>query len=244
MFAIRYGQSVGDREYCVGEAVRQITTFARHCRKGDTGLYLHAWTEKPEDTPWADPKTGLSPEVWSEGLGWYALVVPETLAVLPKDHPKRGEVEAIFRGLAAGLKRTQDPKTGGWWMIVDKGEEPGNWIDPSGIAMFVYSLQRGVELGLLDAREYGSVIDNGYKSLLTFVRVNDRGLVDVDGGGDGISVKKDFASYVGVSRVLNAKEAVGGLLWAAAIMEKPELEKLKKTLRDFRNIPKPRSIPR
>ena len=228
MFAIRYGRSVGDREYCFDEAVRQITTHAKHTRKGDSGLYLHAWSEKPADTQWADPKTGLSPEVWSEGLGWYALVVPELLAVLPKDHPKRAEVEDIFRRLAAGLKRTQDPKTGGWWMIVDKGDEPGNWIDPSGIAMFVYSLKRGLELGLLEAREYEPVVARGYQSLFPFVTVNERGLVDIAGGGDGISVKKDFASYVGVTRVLNAKEAVGGFLWAAALMEKAELEKLKK----------------
>jgi hypothetical protein len=31
---------------------------------------------------------GTSPEVWSEGLGWYALVLVETLADLPKNHAK------------------------------------------------------------------------------------------------------------------------------------------------------------
>jgi len=228
MFAIRYGRSVADAAYCFDEAVRQITTHAKHCRKGDSGLYLHAWTPEPAKKGWADATTGLSPEVWSEGLGWYALVVPEALAVLPKDHPRRSEVEGIFRGLAAALKRTQDAKTGGWYMIVDKPDEPGNWIDPSGTAMFVYSLKRGIELGLLAEKEYAPVAARGFESLLPFVSINDRGLVDVDGGGDGISIKKDFAEYVGVKRVLNAKEAVGGFLWAAAIMEKPELAKLKK----------------
>ena len=132
----------------INEAARQITVCAKHLLKGDSGLYLHAWTENPEKAKWADPKTGLSPEVWSEGLGWFALVVSETLAVLPQEHAKRAELEDIFRRLAAGLKRTQDPKTGGWFMIVDKGELPDNWIDPSGTAMFVYTIQRGIELGL------------------------------------------------------------------------------------------------
>jgi unsaturated rhamnogalacturonyl hydrolase len=229
MFVLRYGRSVGERDRCLDEAVRQITAHARHCEKGDRGLYLHAWSEKPEDTNWADPKTGLSPEVWSEGLGWYALVVPETLAALPKEHRGRGPVEAIFRKLADGLARTQDPKTGGWFMIVDKGQEPDNWIDPSGTAMFVYSLQRGIELGLLDAKRFGPVVEKAYASLLRFVSINDRGLVDVAGGGDGISVKKDYATYVSVKRVLNAKEAVAGFLWASAILERPRLETRSKT---------------
>jgi unsaturated rhamnogalacturonyl hydrolase len=225
MFLLRHARSVGDAGYCQAEAVRQITTHERHCRKGDTGLLLHAWSEKPEATAWADPRTGLSPEVWSEGLGWYALVVPEALAVLPGDHPGRPAVEAIFRRLAAGLQKAQDAKTGGWFMIVDKGGQPDNWIDPSGTAMFVYALGRGIELGLLDEQVYRPVVERGYRSLLSFAVINERGLVDVSGGGDGISVKKDYAAYVGVKRVLNAKEAVGAFLWASAFMEKEKLRR-------------------
>ena len=228
MFAIRYGSAIGDSEYCWNEATRQITVFARHCLKGDSGLYLHAWTEDIPKAEWANPKTGLSPEVWSEGLGWYALVVAETLAVLPKSHPKRAEVEDIYRRLAGGLRRTQDPKTGGWFMVVDKGDRPDNWIDPSGSAMFVYSLQRGIELGLLDAKEYGQVVSRGYGALLTFATVNQRGLVDIEGGADGVCIMPDYAHYIHQRRAPNAKEAVGGFLWATAIMEKPALEKLKK----------------
>ena len=228
MFGIRYGKLIGDSQYCYDEACRQITVFAKHCLKDDSGLYLHAWTEKPEDTKWADTTTGLSPEVWSEGLGWYALIVVETLAVLPEDHPKRAGVLDIYLRLANGLKTAQDLKTGGWWMIVDKGDREGNWIDPSGTAMFVYSLKRGLELGLLDEEEFTPVIDRGYKSLFDFAMINENGLVDIYGGGDGIVIKKDFESYVGVPRIINAKEAVGGFLWATAIMEKQRIEKLRK----------------
>ena len=51
-------------------------------------LSLHAWTTEPEKAVWADKTTGLSPEVWSEGMGWYTLVLPELLALLPKTHPE------------------------------------------------------------------------------------------------------------------------------------------------------------
>ncbi len=220
MFLIRYGQVIGDASYSYEEAARQITVFSKHCAKGNSGLYLHAWSEKPKETAWADTITGLSPEVWSEGLGWYALVIPELLAVIPKDHPKYSEVLSIYTRLAEGLKNTQDTQTGGWYMIVDKGTLPGNWIDPSGTAMFVYSIQRGIDLGLLDKKTYGPVAKRGFESLAAFVKINDNGLVDVLGAGDGISVKKDFATYVNVPRITNAKEAVAGFLWASAIMEK------------------------
>jgi rhamnogalacturonyl hydrolase YesR len=81
MCLIRYGASIGDAEHCFVEAVRQITVFASHCLKGDSGLYLHAWAAQPDlakvwpgtTERWAGPVTGLSSEVWSEGLGWYAL---------------------------------------------------------------------------------------------------------------------------------------------------------------------------
>ena len=227
MFVIRYASTIGDRVYCFDEAALQILTFARHCSKGNSGLYLHAWSADPQLTSWADPKTGCSPEVWSEGLGWYALILVETLAVLPSNHPKRGEIEEIYRGLAEGLAVAQDQKSGGWYMIVDKGDRPGNWIDPSGTAMFVYALQRGIDLGLLSEERYAEITVRGYNSLFDFVRINHQGLVDIHGAGDGISVKKDYETYVGVPRMVNAKEAVGGFLWVTALMEERELEKLK-----------------
>jgi rhamnogalacturonyl hydrolase YesR len=221
MFLIRYGRSIGDTEHCYNEAVKQITVFADHCRKGDTGLYYHAWGENPDSTKWADAKTGLSPEVWSEGLGWYALILVETLAVLPKDHPKRDEVVDILRGLAAGLKRTQDPKSGRWFQVVDKGEQPDNWTDTSGSAMFVYCLQRGIELGLLDKDEYAAVVAKGYKGIVANATLNADGLVDIASACDGLGVQKDYAHYINYKKTLNAKEAVGGFLWATAIVEKP-----------------------
>ena len=236
MFLIRYGQSIGDRGYCYAEAARQITTFARHARKGDTGLFYHAWAENPETAAvwpkrtvkWADPKTGLSPEVWSEGLGWYALVVAETLATLPADHPQHAEIVAIFRDLAAGLKRTQDPKTGCWFQVVDKGDQPGNWTDNSGSAMFTYAIQRGIDLQLLNAKEYGPVAARSYRGIVANAKINAEGLVDVYSACDGVCVQASYADYVNYKQRVNAKEAVAGFLWATAIIERPMLEAARK----------------
>lgn len=231
MFLIRYGKSIGDREYCYDEAAKQIILFAKHARKGDGGLYYHAWAAKPElakvipgrKVLWADPKTGLSRDVWSEGLGWYALVVVETLADLPPDHPHRPEVLDIYKRLAAGLKRVQDPKSGGWFQVVDKGDRPDNWIDNSGSAMFTYSLERGIALGLLDRGEYAPVVANGYRAITANARLNKDGLVDILSACDGVCVQANYADYVNYKKSVNAKEAVAGFLWATTIVEKPTL---------------------
>jgi unsaturated rhamnogalacturonyl hydrolase len=167
----------------------------------------------------------LSPEVWSEGLGWYALILVETLAVLPKNHKGRDEVVDILRRLAVDLKRTQDPKSGRWFQVVDKGDKEDNWTDTSGSAMFVYCLQRGIELGLLDKDEYAPVVAKGYKGIVANAVLNEDGLVDISSACDGVGVQKDYAHYINYKKTLNAKEAVGGFLWATAIVEKPGAKK-------------------
>jgi unsaturated rhamnogalacturonyl hydrolase len=167
--------------------------------------------------------TGLSSEVWSEGLGWYALILAETLAVLPASHPRRAEVLDIFVRLAGGLVRTQDPATGGWFQVVDKGDRRDNWIDTSGTAMFTYALQRGIEIGTLKEAEYKPVVARGYQCIVDNATADDNGLVDVHGACDGLCVQQSYDAYVRAPRVTNAKEAVAGFLWATVIVEKPGL---------------------
>ena len=222
-FLLRYASSIGDADYCYSEVAKQLITHARHTEKDHSGLYLHAWTHLPKSHAWANPETGLSPEVWSEGLGWYSLILSDAVAEFPKNHPQRPALEDIYRRLAAALKRTQDPASGGWFMIVDKGDKPDNWIDPSGTAMFVYALKRGIDGGFLDRNEYSPVVERGYKKLLEFAFIDKRGQVDVNGGGPGIGVKSDYEEYVTHKRVLNANETVGGFLWATTLMEQDRL---------------------
>lgn len=160
-------------------------------------------------------------------MGWFALVVAELLAEMSQTHPTYNEIKNIYLEMASDLKKQQDKKTGGWYMIVDKGNHPDNWIDPSGTGMFLYALQKGIELNLLSHKEYTPVAKKAYKCLISFAKINERGLVDVKGGGDGISVKPDYETYVHYQRMTNAKETVGAFLWGTTIMEKPQKSILK-----------------
>jgi rhamnogalacturonyl hydrolase YesR len=231
MFLTRYGKSIGDAQYCWDEAAKQIAVYAKRAQRDNSGLYLHGLYEPghgDRECRWADPNTGLSPEVWSEGLGWYALIVVETLADLPKDHAKRPEMEDIFRRMAAGLKRTQDPTSGRWFQVVDKGDRPDNWTDTSASTMFTYTIQKGIELGLIGKKEYAPVVEKGYKGIVENARINGKGLVDIYSACDGLGVQASYDRYINYRKMINAKEAVAGFLWATAIVERPELEKLKK----------------
>lgn len=222
MFLIRCGQYVGETEYCFDIACRNIITAAKHLQL-ENGLLLHAWTTQPENAVWADKTTGLSPEVWSEGMGWYTLVVPELLAVLPKTHKDYNAILKIYTDMAKGIRHFQDKQTGGWFFIVDKLSHPMNFIDASGTAMFLYSIRRGINLGILKEKEYASVAQKGYEALKHFLVVNPNGLVDLIGACDGVTIKRSFLEYVSVNKILNAKEAVAGALWAAVIMEEAAL---------------------
>ena len=131
---------------------------------------------------------------------------------------------ALKTFLAAGLKRTQDPQSGRWFQVVDKGDQPGNWTDNSGSAMFTYTLAKGIELGLLDKAEYAPVVAKGYAGITANARINDRGLLDIYSACDGVGVQNSYDRYIHYKQSVNAKEAVAGFLWATAIVEKPRLE--------------------
>jgi unsaturated rhamnogalacturonyl hydrolase len=227
MFLTRYGKSVGDTENAFREAARQILVYDRRAQKSGSGLHYHGVYEPghgERKCRWADPVSGLSPEVWSEGEGWYALVVVETLAVLPTHHPNRPAVETVFHSLAGALKRTQDPATGRWYQVVDRGDRPDNWTDTSGSAMFTYALQRGINLGLIDGTEFAAVVQRGYGGITARAKINDRGLVDVYGACDGLGVQRDYDHYIHYKQMVNAKEAVAGFLWATEIVERARLK--------------------
>jgi alpha-D-xyloside xylohydrolase len=223
MFLLRYGKSIGDSEYAFNEAITQITAYAKRGERDKTGLYVHGIYEAGHGDRicrWADAKGGQSPEVWSEGLGWYALILVEALETIPENHPGYNEIKDIYIRLAEGLKKVQDPKTGGWYQVVDKTNLPDNWIDTSGSAMFVYAVQQGINLGILKKKDYGKVVEKGYKAITDQAKINKYGLVDIYSACDGLGVQDGYDKYINYKQMLNAKEAYVGFVWATEIVER------------------------
>jgi rhamnogalacturonyl hydrolase YesR len=177
IFLARYGKTIGDSDYAFNEVVNQITAVAGVCQK-ENGLLWHGWDESKK-AAWADKTTGLAPEVWSEGLGWYAVLLADIFDFLPKDHPGYQQILAIHQKLCIGLKAVQDPKTGMWCQVVDKPDDPRNWNETSGTGMYIYLLKRSIDRGLIPAEEYNPVIRKAYAGMIKKAKTNDQGFIDL-----------------------------------------------------------------
>jgi unsaturated rhamnogalacturonyl hydrolase len=93
--------------------------------------------------------------------------------------------------------------------------------------MFVYAIAKGVRQGYVDAA-YLNVAQRGYAGILEqFVRVDDSGLVNLDGicavGGLGGKPYRDgsFAYYMSEEVVSNDFKGVGAFVLASVEMESP-----------------------
>ncbi len=208
-FLVRYGRLFGDRQYANDEAARQILIYAAHTRDAEKGLLYHAYDESGKQ-PWADPATHHSAEFWGRAMGWYGMAIVDVLDVLPRSHPRRAELIAVLQRLVKDLVRYQDPRTGLWYQVVDKGEVPGNWLETSCSSMFTYIISVGVKRGYLDPA-YRGVAERGYKGVLSKVTLGEDGLASISDISEGTSVA-DLAYYFGRKRNANDFHGLGAFL--------------------------------
>ena len=121
------------------DIARQFTLMELHSRDTKTGLLYHGWDESKKQR-WANPTTGRSPNFWGRAMGWYAMALVDTLDHFPGDHPQRAALLGILKRLATAVERYQDPKSGLWYQVLDKGNAKGNYLEASAACMFVYAL--------------------------------------------------------------------------------------------------------
>jgi len=218
-FLVRYGRLFGEPSFCADTAVRQLLLATSHTRVGKTGLFRHAWDED-RNAAWADPKTGVSPEVWGRASGWLLMALVDVLEDLPASHPGYQNLLTLFRAAARGVANVQDPKTGLWFQVLDKGERPDNWVETSASGMLVYALRRGAERGLLDP-SFDRIARRAWEGLVATLGEDGEGRPVVRGAVEGMSVQKDYAGYVGKRRLEDSPHGLCALLLAASAMEAP-----------------------
>jgi unsaturated rhamnogalacturonyl hydrolase len=175
-YAVTFGEPAA-----LADAARQIQLADSHLYDPKTGLYYHAWDSK-RTQEWADPVTGRSPNFWGRSIGWYAMATVDELDVIPSGDPAVAPLSDIFRKTAAGIARWQDPASGVWWQVVDKGARAGNYREASASSMFVYALARGVAMGWLPEEPYRGAALRGYDGLIhEFVRTDPDGKISLTG---------------------------------------------------------------
>ena len=207
-FLMRYGRLFGDSTYANDEAAEQLIVYAAHLRSPE-GLLYHAYDESGTSA-WSNPANHHSAEFWCRAMGWFGMTLIDALDVLPVNHPKRPQLIAILKDLVRGLAKYQDSRTGLWYQVVDKGSDPGNWLETSSSSMYSYVISMAVRKGYLD-HSYETAATKGYRGVLTRVSVGSDGLTHIADICEGTNVG-DLAFYFGRKRNVNDFHGLGAFL--------------------------------
>lgn len=146
------------------DVAKQIRLVAAHTYDPASGLFYHGWDESKKQE-WANKTTGTSSNFWGRAVGWYAMALVDVLDFFPTNHPARPEIIATLNRLAAGVVRHQDPASGLWWQVMDKGGQKGNYLEATASCMFVYALAKGINHGYISS-DYQAPLLKGYQGIL------------------------------------------------------------------------------
>nr|WP_042194722.1 glycoside hydrolase family 88 protein [Kibdelosporangium sp. MJ126-NF4]CEL21499.1 Rhamnogalacturonides degradation protein RhiN [Kibdelosporangium sp. MJ126-NF4]CTQ95934.1 Rhamnogalacturonides degradation protein RhiN [Kibdelosporangium sp. MJ126-NF4] len=202
-YAKQYGQPYG-----FDESTRNMVAYFTHLKENN-GLLYHAYDADGSES-WAKNPGRHSAYHWARAIGWFGMAAVDILEVLPEAHPRRQSLIDIIRHLAAGYQRFQDPATGRWWQVVDRGTTSGNWLETSASAMYTFMLSRGVERGYLDP-SYQAVATKGYQGVLAKISLGTDGRTNLRDISEGTNVG-DLAYYFGRKRNTNDFHGLGAFL--------------------------------
>jgi unsaturated rhamnogalacturonyl hydrolase len=190
--AVQFGRTFGDSEYFDIMAYQAIL-MSKHTKDPGTGLMYHGWDETKEAS-WADPETGLSPEFWGRAIGWYPVALLEMFEHLPEDHRDKAALTVILQDLLAALPKYQDPASGLWYQVVDKGDRPDNWLESSCTALYVHAIAKAVRFGYLD-ESYLEYAWKGYQGVIDTLKFDENGRVIIGQICIGTGIG-DYAHYI------------------------------------------------
>lgn len=208
-FLVRYGVLFDDKDYAFDEATKQILIYASHLNDPKTGLMFHAYDESGQSA-WANKETRVSPEIWCRAMGWFGMTLIEVLELLPANHPRRPQLIAQVRQLVKAWSRYQDKKTGLWYQIVDKGDNPENWLETSSSSMYTYVTAMAIDRGYV-SKSYRDMVKRGYAGVLTRMSRDEKGETNIVDICEGTNVA-DLAYYFARKRNTNDFHGLGAFL--------------------------------
>jgi unsaturated rhamnogalacturonyl hydrolase len=224
-FLAKYGSLFGDAA-AIDTAVNQTLFTYNQLYDPATKLVRHAWTSTPAAYAW-DGAGGNSNAVWSRAMGWYMMALVDILKYVPAGYPKRAQLLTALTNLAAGIKTYQDPTSKLWFQVVDETSAslPGNYLETSGSAMFVYSLKTAVDNGWISSITYLPVAQNGWTGLQTTIDAAGDGLPRINNFAPAMSVLATKAAYAAVASAdcpsATHPHGYAAILMAASVMEFP-----------------------
>ena len=232
-FVSKYGFRIGSAGYCDSIATFQPALLYSHAYNSTSKLLVHAWDETKK-AAWADATNGLSPCVWSRGMGWYFVGMVDVLKYLPKTNPQYNAMLTMLANIAEGIKNAQDPTTGLWYEVTDKPSLTGNFLESSGSGLFIYALKTAVDYGFID-KSYLAVAQKGWTGFKTQLTLDAQGLPVINGFVGAMSAGL-LANYISpavspVSCPTNtAPHGYCASLFAASAMELQTVPKYRLTI--------------
>jgi unsaturated rhamnogalacturonyl hydrolase len=208
-FLVRYGNLFGDSSYANDEATKQLLVYAGHLNDPKTGLMFHAYDESGQST-WADKETRHSAYIWCRAMGWFGMTLIEVLELLPKNHAARPKLMAQLNQLVKAWANYQDKQSGLWYQIVDKGQDPANWMETSSSSMYTFVTAVAAERGYVP-KSYVNVAKKGYAGVLTKISLDSDGMTNIIDICEGTNVA-DLAYYFGRKRATNDFHGLGAFL--------------------------------
>ena len=105
---------------------------------------------------------------WSRGNGWVTGGLVRLLNELPKNHPKRGFYENLYKEMMERVLTLQ--QADGLWRssLLDPASYPGG--EASGSGFYLYSMAWGVSNKMLDKNKFLPAIKKGWTSLNALVK--------------------------------------------------------------------------
>src|ERR1035437_4994101 len=229
------------------DIAKQLLLMDAHMRDPKTGLLRHGWDESKQ-MPWADKTPGQSPEVWARAMGWYVMALVDALDWIPQNNIRHAMLAGTLDSVMRGVVRYQDPKSGLWWQVMDKGTaryvlhmpqgvfetvhekpEAGNFEEASASCMFTYALAKGVRMGYLP-QDYAVNAKRAWAGIQKqFVTTNPDGTLTLHGtvkvGGLGGTPYRsgEFDYYVHEPVVDQDSKGVGAFLLAGSEMEQASI---------------------
>jgi len=221
-FYAEYAKLFNEPTASFDDVAKQIHLVTMHTYDPKSSLFYHGWDETKEQA-WADKTTGTSSNFWGRAIGWYAMALVDVLDYFPKDHPARSEIIAILKKLCDGVVKYQDPAGGLWWQVVNKGGEPGNYLEATASSMFVYAMAKGVNHGYL-SHDYVPTITKGYNGIIDkLIKTNPNGSVSLTQccsvAGLGAGRDGSYAYYIKEPVVDNDLKGVGPFILAGLEMQ-------------------------
>lgn len=212
---------------------KQLNIVWNMCWNDNDKLMYHAFeanagtgTSNSHADTWAGlngktkPYTFHSAAYWGRANAWYLMALVDVLEAMKNAGQESTEnyktLKQHLADLADGIAARQDPKTGGWYQVMDdpsfkatsyngKSSTASNYIETSATAIFAAAYFKAVRLGLLSTSpyDYKTIAKNAFECLVNnYTYLDNNGDMQIWGscrsaglGGEGTDYKAGGKKY-------------------------------------------------